>query len=276
MNLEIDLDALNLVAFTEDNSLCKCRYFSIGKEQNLIYSIKDLMSIKECRLNYEKVCILLQAIVELIDFLKQQNLYLRNIRVRTTDIYMLDGQFKFVYLPLQQKEDIPPEAFIIKILHIVHSADREVIHLKRRLKGLGTFELMKDYINTIGIKEKMEISMEECVCETEAETSLLNADEDIVSEDEGETTVLSQHITDFLPNEFSECETTVLSDAAMPDDGEIITKEGAYDLYLLRISSGGRIHINKPIYSIGKDVNQMDYVLGNASVSRNHATNDSV
>ena len=137
-------------------------------------------------------------------------------------------------------------------------------------------DIMKDYINTIGIKEKMEISMEECVCETEAETSLLNADEDIVSEDEGETTVLSQHITDFLPNEFSECETTVLSDAAMPDDGEIITKEGAYDLYLLRISSGGRIHINKPIYSIGKDVNQMDYVLGNASVSRNHATNDSV
>lgn len=283
-HIEIDVDALNLVAFNENISLCRCKYSTMEKRHNLIYSVKELKSLKEHKLNYQETCRLLQLIIELIDYLKQNNMYLMNIRMKEDDIYITGKEFVFTYLPLKQKKDISEEDFIFKFLRMMHSADIEIINLKRRLKRFQIYSQIKDSISSLEQKEKMVENVSESinesisgntienVSESEAETSLLNSDCNIMPESEGETTILSEHTTAFLPNEFSECETTVLSNLQAPYEDEILTKEGLYELYLLRVSSGEQIHINKPIYSIGKDVSSMDYVLGNASVSRNHAT----
>ncbi len=284
LHIEIDVDALNLVAFGENISLCKCKYSTVEKRHHLIYSMKELTSLKKHKLNYRETCRVLHRMMELIDYLKQNNMYLMNIRMMTDDIYITGEEFVFTYLPLKQKKDISEEDFICKFLHRIHSADIEVINLKKSLKRFQAYSQMKECMSSLIQKEKMvedmiessdenvSMNVDESVSESETETSLLSANCDLMPESEGETTILSEHTTAFLPNEFSECETTVLSNPQIVNDSEIFTKEGLYELYLLRVSSGEQIHINKPIYSIGKDVSRMDYVLGNASVSRNHAT----
>lgn len=120
--------------------------------------------------------------------------------------------------------------------------------------------------------------------EEEAGTTLLNEQEEetgttLLKEQESGTTLLQQQVepelctTAYFTNQFGECETTVLSDMAMPGREEKVSfEEEHYNLYLLRNSTGEKVHVNKPVFQIGKDFRQMDYVLGSESVSRKHAT----
>lgn len=271
---EIDLDALNAVAFGEKSFLCKCLYQNAGHNHNLAYSIPDsnLRSIKWQKIKYADVCKLLEETIELIDYLKTEGMYLKNIWLKGNDIYIQNEQFKFIYLPLQQKDDISAEEFLKKLMRIVGSVDKEVTQLRKKFKELETYHLIKKYVATLKIEKDAVQDNSIPINETEAETSLLNESSRNFIESEDETTILSQHTTAFMPNEFSECETTVLSDVTTSSEKQEFNDGELNNLYLLRASTGEQIHINKTIYSIGKDVNQMDYVLGNASVSRNHAT----
>ncbi len=271
MTFKIDLDALNLVASGENSFLCKCVYQLIGKRHHLIYPLErlSLESIKGYKMDYTDVLRLLEEAVGLIDYMQKKMMCLRNIQLKASNIYMEEGQFKFIYLPLQQKRDITARDFLRKLLCEVHSSDSETLILRRRINRLETYELIKEYIDTLttGVVEQNSDSVYEI-----EETTLLNTDVSNESETEGETTILSQQTTAFVTNEFSECETTVLSGITFPSAKREYAGNDVYDLYLLRISTGEKIHINKPAYSIGKDVGSMDYVLGNESVSRNHAT----
>lgn len=137
---------------------------------------------------------------------------------------------------------------------------------------LETYQSIKEFIEALNVEEQIMEEILVSTCESEAETSLLNENIDNqVLESEGETTILSQQTTAFMVNEFSECETTVLSDMAVPVVEESHASDGMHDLFLVRVSSGERIHINKPVYSIGKDINNMDYVLGNEAVAKGAA-----
>ena len=106
----------------------------------------------------------------------------------------------------------------------------------------------------------------------EGETSLLSQE----LENEGCKTVYSQEpsekLTAFLQNESSEYETTVLS--AQPQERQhtvITTQDGAF-LFLVRNSTGEKIPVEITPFAIGKDPQNVDYVLHNDSVSRCHAT----
>lgn len=117
----------------------------------------------------------------------------------------------------------------------------------------------------------------------EAGTTILNEQEEeagttLLKEQESGTTLLQQQAeqdlctTAYFTNQFGECETTVLSDMAVHEREEKVSFEKEhYNLYLLRNSTGEKIHVNKSIFQIGKDFRQMDYVLGSESVSRKHA-----
>ena len=297
MALEMDLDALNSLAAVENNLLCPCSYQAMGRKHNLIYQFHGptLTSIASQKMNYMNFCRLLKAGIELVDYLQTKNMYLKNIQIKGKDIFYEIEQFQFVYLPVQQSKDISIKKFFLKLVHVVPSKDEGIASLKKQLKGLETYQSIKEFIEALSVKEKIVEEMSVSIYESEAETSLLNEnmDQQVLEsegettllaqqeaepelpqeeESEGETTILSQETTAFMVNEFSECETTVLSDMVMPVVEETHAGGGMYDLFLLRVSSGERIHINKSVYSIGKDINNMDYVLGNASVSRNHAT----
>ena len=125
----------------------------------------------------------------------------------------------------------------------------------------------------------------------EGETTVLSqADFDSMNgSSEGETTVLSQvnydeddelrvetqttSTTMYYADESSECATTVLTSepvfAHHVTAGEI---DSDYSLYFIRNLNGEKISIDVTPFTIGKDSNNMDFVINNNSVSRHHAT----
>ena len=86
------------------------------------------------------------------------------------------------------------------------------------------------------------------------------------SEDEEQTikyTSVSDDATTILSSDIDEDQTTILS-------GDL-RNTNTINAYLIRKGSGEQINISKPVYSIGKDSTQADYIIsGNKEISRKH------
>ena len=277
---KIDLDALNLLASDQIKYLCNCKYEYIEKRHNLIYQTYYTTleeRIKSGKLCYSDVCKLLGAVIELIECLKSRQMFLENIQINPNDIYFYNEEIRFIYLPLLQKRHMSSKEFCFKIIRILHVVDSKAEVLVKQIKKMSSYESIKDFLGNIipKVEEKLQLQAENYPVESESETSLLNENyQGDTSESEGETTLLQQQTTAFFTDKLAECETTVLSDMAQPPNYEqtVPYHKEKYDLFLLRNSTGERIHINKSVFLIGKDLNAMDYILGSESVSRNHAT----
>lgn len=130
--------------------------------------------------------------------------------------------------------------------------------------------------------------------QSEGETTILSQE----PYNEGETTILSQEseTTLFTSNPFSESETTILSQEPQGEGETTILSGGSGEsettLFGMGISagevmqaadaeikleitdnhSGRKQTVNKNVFLIGKDANNMDFVVDDRSVSRHHAT----
>lgn len=259
----IDLEALNLLAGNTEQILSSCSYCEDNRKHRLDYNAwlpSNLYLNRETFL-LEKF---IQSCLNIFEVVEKYRLNLANIKIDSHYIFTEQEGFQFLYLPVLVKRKINKKKFVIKIFTQFKDWDFKVSGLLKHVKSLKTDDEVLNYL-----KECIEYTNMRPVPETEGETTILSQD---VAEMESETTVLSQHTTAFFPNVLAECETTFLSDSSIHVEPKEIEEGEAYNLFLLRIGTGEQIHINKSQYSIGKDIKTMDYVLGNESVSRNHAT----
>lgn len=259
----IDLEALNMIAGKTEQILCSCSYCEHNGKHKLDYDVclSNNMCLQSSSFLMEN---LVGACLDIFDMVERCNLNLVNFRTNKKFIFKNDEIYQFIYIPLLAKKTISKKKFVVKLFAQFIGKDSKVTSLLKRVKGLKTdatvVDCLREYVNFA------------------EETSIANAEDEIeffsesVVEAEGETTILSQHTTEFLTNDSAECETTFLSETPFCKEPKEMMSDGEYTLFLLRVGTGEQIHINKSQYSIGKDIQTMDYVLGNQSVSRNHAT----
>lgn len=283
---KINLDALNLVAIKDESILCSCSYCEVKKWHCITYYAP--WQKQQCTEN-EKVII--QAILEILDVIQKHHLQMANFILRKDSIFVGETIKQFLYLPLITKKTMSCRKFVLQIMQVMGMKEFCAYAELKKMNDSTSVETILMYL-TKCIQEPSAVENQ-----NEADTSLLNQDEGETTllnqndepkpdENEGETTflthasengsdniILSQHTTEFIPNKYDECETTFLSDDILLDaPRQNIPNTTDCQLYLLRTCSGELIRINRSVFSIGKDYSTMDYVLGNESVSRNHAS----
>lgn len=276
----VDLDALNVVAGKKEHILCPCSYSEQNGKHRIefeVCAVGNLLEKKELLIPEEFV----QSCLKLLEVAQKYDLNLLNFQIKSQYIFKMQEGYQFIYLPVCNKREITYKRFTEKLLRHFKRKDQRISELIKHIKRKSTDTEVITYL-----KQYSAMEIQEIIEKTEGETTLLRQEkmeeettllgqektEEAEAENEGETTILVHEATEFFPCESSECETTVLSDNIIFVSEKNTITDGRYNLFLYRSSSGEKIHINKPIYSIGKDINSMDYVLGNASVSRNHAT----
>lgn len=272
----IDLEALNLLAGQTERVLSSCRYCEYNRKHRLDY---DVLSSNNLHLHRDLFSLenFIQACLELFAVVDKYHLNLANIKVKSQYIFENQEGYQFLYLPIHTKKKSNKKKFMVKLLGQFKDEDIKVASLLKQVKGMENDEMMLAYLEgcvaPTEVKGVQELEEVQEVDEQEGETTFLSQTETIEQEEEeGETTVLTQHTTEFLPNISAECETTFLSETPFHKEPIEIETGEEYNLFLLRVGTGEEIHISKSNYSIGKDIQTMDYVLGNQSVSRNHAT----
>lgn len=263
----IDIEALNLLASKTEYMLCSCAYCEQSGKHRLDYDVllpnnlylqKESFSLEE----------FIRECMKLFEIVQQRKLNLANFSLGLQYIFNEQGKYRFIYIPIHSKKAASQKKVIINLLKQLKSRDVRCIELLKRVKKAKTdAELVMYLQGYTAVSDMVEYT------DSEKETTLLSQQQVVDEpETEGENTILSQHTTAFLPSDSAECETTFLSDNMVHSQIKETSADGEYELYLLRVCSGEQIHINKSEYSIGKDMNTMDYILGNESVSRNHAT----
>lgn len=282
--ISIDLEGLNLLAGKTESILCGCSYCEYNGKHRLDY---DLESLENLHLHGETFSLemFIQACLEMFSVLDRHNLNIVNIKTENQYLFKGQDKYQFLYVPLIKKRKITKRKFVLKLFAQFKNKDARINNLLKQVKILKTDESVLSYL-----KELVAYTQKADVPESEGETSILSQSNVVkLEESESETTFLSQpeneepqeddgttilthQTTEFLPSESAECETTFLSEGPLHVERKAMEKDGQYTLFLLRVGTGEQIHINKFPYSIGKDVKTMNYVLGNQSVSRDHAS----
>lgn len=283
---KIDINAVKMLENHNETVLCKCTYCEQNGKHRLDYEA-DLSQSLEVRKQDFILEEFVSSLLELFDLVEQHTWNFSNIEVRLRHIFKMSEGYQFIYIPTVKTKHTSKKKIALNLLKQLKSEDTRIPGMLHTLKHLVSEQDIVLFLNDFAIKETPAIASEsDCGTtilsqeESECETSILSQSEPEegtellmqVEDSEGETSILSEHTTAFIQNDSAECETTFLSDqVSMPvkTGGQA---EGECELYLLRVGTGECIHINKESYSIGKDIHNMDYVLGNESVSRNHAT----
>lgn len=291
----IDLEALNLLAGKTEPILCGCAYCEDNGKHRLNYDVRLPSNLYLQRESFllEKF---IQACLEMFEVVDKHSLNLANIRIESRYIFAEQDRYQFLYLPVFSQKKANKKKIVIKFLTQFKDRDIRVCGLLKRVKSLKNDEAVLSYLReciaqtkvapvsetegetsllsqNVAKSEDETTILAQNIAELDGETPLLSQSKEVEQqEEEDETTILSQHITEFLPNASAECETTFLSETPFYEEPKEMESDGECTLFLLRVGTGEQIHINKSQYSIGKDIKTMDYVLGNESVSRNHAT----
>lgn len=295
---DIDLEALNVLASGTEQFFCCCNYCEYKGKHRLNYDVllpNNMYLQKEIFVLENFIC----TCLELLEAIDRYNLNLANLKTEAKFIFKNNENYQFIYIPVITKKKISKKNFITKIFSQFKKIDRRLVGLIKEIKKIKVDNLvidyLKEYTDAAIIKEKNMFDDSEgettilsaYKTDTECETTILSESQ-VESENETtllsdncvhetdaaeeETTILSVHTTEFLINESAECETTFLSEMPLREEFKNPDSDVECSLFLLRVGTGERIHINKTEYSIGKDIHSMDYILGNQSVSRNHAT----
>ena len=298
-NKEVDLDALNLLASGAYDCLCPCSYVNEKGHHRFAYKTETLTHFVHIRagLTFEEAISLLSAGVSALRVAQKENLVLDNFKLSKEYIFCTQKQFKLVYIPIICKGNTHNKDFLLKLLGAIHIKDARISQLKKDIRNLKneaqilerTESFVKSFTVTGNFAEEGETTVlsQPAAPAEEGETTVLSQYSAVA--EEGETSLLSQELenegcktvysqepseklTAFLQNESSEYETTVLS--AQPQERQhtvITTQDGAF-LFLVRNSTGEKIPVEITPFAIGKDPQNVDYVLHNDSVSRCHAT----
>ena len=267
---KIDIKALTVLRENSEKVLCKCVYFEEKGKHKLDYNIhlSENLELQRHEFILEEF---VTDLLHLFDVMEKHKWNFANLEVRLQHILKTAEGYQYIYLPIIKKKTTSAKKVTLNLLKQLKSEDARIASIISTLKHLATDKEVVSFLKNF---EKQPMIREE-------ETAILNqpqlqSDEvEVLMQDvdtEGETSILSEHTTVFLQNESAECETTFLTGNVSIDNAQRQHIQRDCEMYLLRVSTGECIHINKNSYSIGKDLNNMDYVLGNQSVSRNHAT----
>lgn len=285
----IDLDALNLLAGESEQILCCCSYYEYDGRHRLDYDVwvPNNMYLQKDSFELGNLFCACLALFEVTDKYK---LNLANFKIQSKYIFNDKDKYQFIYIPVVTKKQISKKAFIIKLLLQFRKKDLRIVDFIREIRRMkpdvSVLDILEEYMNITVLQSKSINSEGQCndsdeettilsenENDSESDTTLLTNNSEVEELDtEGETTILNEHTTEFLTSDSAECETTFLSDKPLFGSEKKLDLNAECTLFLLRVGTGEQIHINKPEYSIGKDIRTMDYVLGNQSVSRNHAT----
>ena len=82
----------------------------------------------------------------------------------------------------------------------------------------------------------------------------------------------AEEMTSYMPDNFSEGETTLLTESPIQALAASKKQDVNEALYLLRCNTGERIPVTGNFFLVGKDAANMDYAVNNNTVSRHHAT----
>ncbi len=307
---DVDLDALNLLASGETVALCQCSYKNESKHHHFIYNTDDLMPLTQLQagLSFENVIDILSAASKMIQELTESNLCLDNVKNAAEYVFKADTDYKFVYIPIIQKPRLSMRDYLIKLVSVVHHKDVRLSQFIKELRKKKNNEQALAYLNAFVASYGSQYNFSDedtSLLSDEGATSLLGDEgatsllgieakatenETSLLPNDGNAAVLSQanyndvydaantgpgsaKLTEYFLDETGEYETTVLThQPVFPSQPVYREIESEYYLYLTRNLNGEKITIDMTPFTIGKDINNMDFVLNNDSVSRHHAT----
>ena len=282
LKANIDLDALNYIASGENEMLCRVAYSADSSRHNFEYIVDDSLPVSRCSNDFKRdnIINLIKSLVCLINTSQINNLNLCNFSFVQEHVFFRNGGYRYIYIPEDDGKNSNVKNDLVKFFSSFHIKDQNIHNLIKNIKKAKT-----DGDVVRGIKQFV------------SEPSVINSDfsygvcsndnclSDFEDTDEGETTMLSfdedskrsntVRITELYHNEFSECETTpFFTGNVNPVDNRRVTGQQGLSrtLYLIRNATGEKIAVNGSFFLIGKDPEQMDYVLDNGVISRHHAT----
>ena len=299
--IDVDLDALNLLASGDIVELCSCEYQNIKKHHYFTYNTEYFSPFTNIQDNvsFDNFVRILLTAFHLSKSLLENNLTIDNIKLAKDYIFISDDRVKFVYLPIISKSRLNAKRFFTKLLLVVKCKDIRAIQLLNSIKRQNdeneVFSCLSGFLDMFDATSVSESETETTLLDEEATTLLerptLTSDNvkqyHSESNYDEETTILNKTNSDnsmndaygtvkptaFIQNDLSETETTVLT--AFPDLSEKkinISDEHSIHLYLIRNSNGEKKEVNITPFAIGKDPLNVDYIVDSESVSRNHAT----
>lgn len=233
---EVDLDALNLLAFNKLSAFCSCSYKNEKKHHHFIYNITDMLPLVRLQagLSFENVVDILSAVLNMFEQLDQNRLSLSNVKQSREYIFKADDGYKFVYLPVSNKVYVSKKDFLLKLIAVIHHKDIRLTQLVKELRHIKNEEqALKHTLNFVSCYDFSGYG-------TDAETSLLS--------EEGATTLLNMkavaaaldevyEVNKHEPDDYSSADETTLLNAPLKepeeDEGEttiLNLKEEAYEL----------------------------------------------
>lgn len=225
---KIDLDALNLLASGCCERLCACSYQEINRHHNFFYALEGAVpiSVTNMQNRFEDIAGLLASCMEMIAEVRRNNLALENVHLSKDHIFISSTGYKFIYMPIMHKSNLDAKHFLHKVIALLQSKDLRVIKLSKELRKqndeAAVIDYMKNYLDDFLTSSNPDVASESAFAEEE--TTLLN--QEYVQEpleiyetevkipllsDDGETTILSQEMSQQVTFDFAEGETTLLS-----------------------------------------------------------------
>ena len=274
----MDLDALNYIASGMTPCFFRVKYLEKDNKHSLFYYVDSQSSLSETiqELDFNLFCTLIKDYSLAAAEATEHGMLPENIKADIRYIFYRNGNFQFIYLPILGEKVSSIRKSLLKILGCIKKQEPRIADFEKNIKKIKRDKDIWEYGNTFLM-----------IHQEEEETTLLSG--------QGETTMLSStgsdYVVDFprdhpagasqateiLENEFSESETTLLSSQheAMNisiELGEQAENDSRDVLYIVENKTGEKITVDKNVFMIGKDAQNMDYVISDNSVSRHHAT----
>jgi hypothetical protein len=228
------LDALNLIANSNNQCFCKCTYCYDKSNHIFGFDVGRCTALDQLNLSDFNFPLFIKSLLNAIDFCNNNGILSCNISDVSEDIFF-DGKFyQFIYLPVNL--DIKKSNLSVScsnMLSVFKSKSKVVVDFLKSIKKLNDKEVinqMKLYCENSDISTSSNFNVDQQTAsdiqinygsyeDSEGETTVLNSYmQDDNADFEGETTVLNSYTQD--DNADSEGETTVLNSYTQDDNAD--------------------------------------------------------
>ncbi len=298
-NAMISFDGLKFLASQPSTLFPKCIYSKFKSSHKFTYSINQKKSIeKNFITNDEQLLNFINSLISLVEVCNTNQLMMKNILVDKKYVFSENELYQFIYLPIEQSNDIPAKKFLLKYLKLVQNKSEKYSQIIKAIKRSSSENFINNVSGLICEYKKSKANKKDfddydelgLSNGNECETSILSQKNLMNFTDNNnsiETTLLLKDKqaydpeTSILANNSFECdsysdETNLLNSSAANEiyiEEESTNRVSITDMpYLKKIDNGKIIYITKPKFIIGKDSSFSDCCIDNASISRNHAS----
>lgn len=131
---EVDFNGMELLQSEVIYELCPCSYKSEKGHHHFAYNTVGLTPLSQFQnaLTFENKVKILSDALSLLKSIKKYGLSVKNIKNSKEYIFRADNEFKFIYIPLKQRQQLSARDYLIKLMSILH------------LKNTGVFGALKE------------------------------------------------------------------------------------------------------------------------------------